>query len=29
MAVDWSERGEYIAKRNMTPAIADEATGRS
>jgi len=25
MAVDWSERGEYIAKRNMTPAIADEA----
>lgn len=25
MAVDWSERGEYIAKRGMTPAIADEA----
>jgi hypothetical protein len=25
MAVDWSERGEFIAKRNMTPAIADEA----
>lgn len=25
MAVDWSKRGEYIAKRGMTPAIADEA----
>jgi hypothetical protein len=25
MAIDWSIRGEYIAKRNMTPAIANEA----
>ncbi|CAN5378649.1 hypothetical protein BH09ACT7_BH09ACT7_36940 [soil metagenome] len=25
MAVDWSIRGEYIAKRAMTPAIASEA----
>ncbi|BBZ00803.1 hypothetical protein MCHIJ_02400 [Mycolicibacterium chitae] len=25
MPVDWSKRGEYIAKRRMTPAIADEA----
>ncbi|GFG71170.1 transposase [Mycolicibacter senuensis] len=25
MAVDWSKRGEYIAKRGMTPAIANEA----
>lgn len=25
MAIDWSKRGDYIAKRNMTPAIANEA----
>lgn len=25
MAVDWSKRGEYIAKRGMTRAIANEA----
>lgn len=25
MAVDWSKRGEYIAKRNLTPAQANEA----
>lgn len=25
MAVDWSKRGEYIAKRNLTPAQADGA----
>jgi hypothetical protein len=25
MAADWTKRGEYIAKRAMTPAIADEA----
>lgn len=25
MAVDWSKRGEYIAKHGMTPAIANEA----
>ncbi|WP_085980786.1 transposase [Mycolicibacterium phlei] len=25
MAVDWSKRGDYIAKRRMTPALADEA----
>ncbi|CAM3399379.1 transposase [Mycobacterium frederiksbergense] len=25
MAVDWSKRGGYIAKRNLTPAQADEA----
>ncbi|MCH9732855.1 MAG: transposase [Actinomycetia bacterium] len=25
MAVNWSRRGEYIAKRNHTPAMADEA----
>lgn len=25
MGADWTHRGEYIAKRDMTPAIADEA----
>lgn len=25
MAVDWSRRGEYIAKHQITPAQADEA----
>ena len=25
MAVDWSRRGEYIAKHNLTPDRADEA----
>ncbi|WP_234785136.1 hypothetical protein [Mycolicibacterium elephantis] len=25
MAADWSMRGKYIAKRRMTPGIADEA----
>lgn len=25
MVVDWSKRGEYIAKRGMTPTIANEA----
>lgn len=29
MAVNWSERGEYIAKHAMTPAIADEALADS
>ncbi|PVB44317.1 Conserved protein of uncharacterised function, possible IS sequence associated protein [Mycobacteroides abscessus subsp. abscessus] len=27
MGVDWSKRGQYIAKRSMTPAQADEALG--
>ena len=25
MAVDWSKRGQYIAKHGMTPTIANEA----
>ncbi|QQG99541.1 transposase [Mycobacteroides chelonae] len=27
MGVDWSKRGEYIAKHGTTPAQADEALG--
>ncbi|MBF9521957.1 transposase [Mycobacteroides chelonae] len=27
MAVDWSKRGEYIAKHGMTPIEANEALG--
>lgn len=27
MGVDWSKRGEYIAKHGMTPTQADEALG--
>ncbi|CAN5182915.1 hypothetical protein BH11ACT6_BH11ACT6_14770 [soil metagenome] len=27
VAIDWSIRGEYIAKRSMTPVIANEDDG--